>query len=148
MLFLAVWFQWPNIQCIHTSYFMCLLLFGQIENKSRQCFTKLLNLTFFFKTVAKGRRITYCTRSHSKKQKKQSPLPQLTLFLSRGNPSLWTSVLRITAVKDQDIFRSEAAQGSLLQFAKLISSTKACKCRSGPSSGLIGSLRSPLMQVP
>lgn len=50
-------------------------------------------------------------------------------------------VVRITAAKDQDIFRSEAAQGSLLQSARLISPTEACKGRSGPGSVLIGSVR-------
>lgn len=71
----------------------------------------------------------------------KSLLSSLTRFLSRGNPSLWTAVVRITAVKDQDILRSDEAQGSLLQPAVVISSTEACKGRSGPGLGLIGSLR-------
>lgn len=56
-------------------------------------------------------------------------------------------VVRITAAKDQDIFGSEAAQGILLQSAKLISSTGACKGRSRPGTVLIGSLHFLLMQV-
>lgn len=56
--------------------------------------------------------------------------------------------VRITAAKDQDIFRSDAARGSVLQSAKLMSSAEACKGRSGPGSGLIGSLRSLLLKVP
>lgn len=44
-------------------------------------------------------------------------------------------------MKDQDILRSDEAQGSLLQPAVVISSTEACKGRFGPGLGLIGSLR-------
>lgn len=51
-------------------------------------------------------------------------------------------------MKDQDFFRSGAAQSSLLQSAELISVTEACKGRSGPGSALIGTLRSLFMPVP
>lgn len=57
-------------------------------------------------------------------------------------------LVRITAVKDQDIFRSEKAQGCLLQLAEAISVIEARKGRSGPGSGLIGTLRARFMQVP
>ena len=55
----------------------------------------------------------------------KSPSSPLTQFLSRGNPGLWTVVVRITAAKDQDIFRSEAACCNLPSWYPLQKRAKA-----------------------
>lgn len=78
----------------------------------------------------------------------QNPFIRHSQLLCRGNPRLWTMLVRITAVKDQDIFRSKKAQGCLLQPAEPISFIEARKGRSGPGSGLIRTLRARFMQVP